>query len=263
MGVEPHLTFLHGQPGSGSDWDSVIARLPPGFATLAADRPGYGHNPTPAGDFDHNARDVLAALDAAGVPSTVVVAHSFGGGVGLALARTAPERVRGLVLVSSIGPGCLNGWDTLLAAPVAGPVCAVCAWWLTPWTARLGLAVLARRRGRPAAHHEHVNWDVWGQARHHHGAMWRTFLVEQRALVTQLDAVVTAAATITCPALLLADPGDTMIPVATSHALSALLPNSRVQLVPGPGHHLPRRAADVVAEAVTSFCARLEPQPTT
>lgn len=262
MGVGPHLTFLHGQPGSGSDWDSVIGRLPAEFHTFAPDRAGYGHNPAPAGDFERNAHDILAALDAEGVDSTVVVAHSLGGGVGLALAAAAPERIRAMVLISSIGPGCLNGWDTLLAAPVAGPVCAVCAWWLTPWVARARLSLLARRRGRPLAHHEHVNWDVWGQARHHTGAMWRTFLVEQRALVTQLDSLVDTAATVTFPVLLLADPGDTMIPFATSQALHALLPDSQLQPVPGAGHHLPRRAPDVVAEAVAAFCARLEPLPT-
>lgn len=259
MDGRPHLTFLHGQPGSGSDWDSVIARLPAGFETFNPDRAGYGHNPAPAGDFAHNARDILDALDARGVDETVVVAHSLGGGVGLTLAAAAPERVRGLVLVSTVGPGCLNGWDSLLAAPIAGPVCAVSAWWLTPWLARARLRLLARRRGRPLAHHEHVNWDVWGQARHHSGAMWRTFLVEQRALVTQLDSLAATAATVACPVVLLADPGDTMIPFATSEALQALLPDARVQPVPGPGHHLPRRAPDAVADAVAGFCARLAP----
>src|SRR5205085_2655357 len=104
MSGRAHLTFLHGQPGSGGDWDGVLARLPADLATFAPDRAGYGDNPAPAGDFAHGARDVLAALDRAGVESTVVVAHSFGGGVGLALAAAAPQRVRGIVLVSSIGP---------------------------------------------------------------------------------------------------------------------------------------------------------------
>ena len=87
---------------------------------LAGDRPGYGSNKAGPGDFSANARFVLSELDAAEVAETVLVGHSYGGGVALTVAAMAPERVRALVLVSSVGPDCLNGWDTLLAAPVVG-----------------------------------------------------------------------------------------------------------------------------------------------
>jgi hypothetical protein len=39
----------------------------------------------------------------------------------------APHRVAAAVLLASAGPGCVNGWDRLLAAPGAGPVCALAA----------------------------------------------------------------------------------------------------------------------------------------
>ncbi len=142
--------LLHGQPGSASDWQQVTDLLPGGLVTVALDRPGYGASRQAAGGFAANARAILAELDARGIERAVLVGHSFGGGVALALAQLAPERVEALVLLASVGPDCLTGWDRLLAAPVAGEVCAVAAWWLTPWLARASLAVMARRRAGPS-----------------------------------------------------------------------------------------------------------------
>jgi hypothetical protein len=44
----------------------------------------------------------------------------------LAAASLAPRRVQAVVLLVSVGPGCVNGWDKLLAAPAPGR-CA--RWW--------------------------------------------------------------------------------------------------------------------------------------
>src|SRR6476469_3211682 len=119
------LVLLHGQPGSGADWLPVVERLPDGLAPLVLDRPGYGSNPATAGDFTLNAEAVLAEMDAHDIERAVLVGHSYGGGVALVTAKMAPERDEALVLVASVGPGAINGWDRLLAAPIAGPVCAL------------------------------------------------------------------------------------------------------------------------------------------
>ena len=252
------LVFLHGQPGSGADWQEVLARLPARMAAVAADRPGYGSSPLAAGGFAVNARTVLQELDARGISRAVLVGHSYGGGVALSAASLAPERVEALVLLASIGPGCLNGWDRLLAAPVAGPVCAVVAWQLTPWFARARLARIARLRGRPLAPDEHVNWHIWGNAQRQNGPLWRTFLTEQRALVGELDELVSVLPSVTAPVLLLADPQDTLVPIDTARRLEQALPDARLRLVEGPGHHLPRRAAGTVAEAIVTFLDTLD-----
>ena len=173
------------------------------------------------------------------------------------MAALAPGRVEALVLLASVGPGCLTGWDRLLAAPVAGEVCAVTAWWLTPWLARARLAAIARR-GQPGTTGEHVNWDIWGHAHHDHGPLWRSFLTEQRALVGELDGLTASLPGISQPALLIADPQDTLIPIRTTHNLAAALPDARVQLLSQTGHHLPRRGAPQIAAAITDFLASLD-----
>jgi pimeloyl-ACP methyl ester carboxylesterase len=177
------------------------------------------------------------------------------------VAQLAPERAEALVLLASIGPGCLTGWDRLLAAPVAGEVCAVTAWSLTPWLARAWLGAISRLRRRPIADDEHVNWHIWGHAHHDHGPVWRSFLTEQRALVHEVGNLTASLADVVQPVLLLADPHDTLIPVSTTHQLAAVLPDARVQLLDQIGHHLPRRGASQIAAAIVQFLAELDKRP--
>lgn len=253
--------MLHGQPGLGSDWRQLVALLPAGLSVVAIDRPGYGSSLRAAGGFGVNAQAVVEEMDARGIERAVIVGHSHGGGVALSVAALAPERVEALVLLASVGPGCLNGWDRLLAAPVTGEVCAVAAWWLTPWLARARLATISRRRGRPIGASEYVNWHVWGSARYEHGRLWRTFLTEQRALVRELAGLTASLERVRQPVLLLADPRDTLVPVSSTYQLAAALPDARVELLEDTGHHVPRRGATQAAARIRQFLASLDGKP--
>ena len=255
-GLDAHeVVLLHGQPGSPADWQQVAGRLPAQLHAVAPDRPGYGSSQLPAGGFAANARAVLDDLDSRGITRAVLVGHSYGGGVALSAASLAPGRVAAVVLLASVGPGCVTGWDTLLAAPGAGQLAALVAWRLTPWIARARLAGIARRRGRPLDADEHANWQVWGHAGHGHHPLWRTFLTEQRALLRELDALEHAIGSVRAPVLVLADPRDTIVPFETARRLVRALPDARLQLVEGAGHHLPRRAPEAVADAIVAFLA--------
>ena len=255
-GLDAHeLVLLHGQPGSPADWQQVVGLLPAQLHAVATDRPGYGSSGLPAGGFLANARAVLDDLDSRGITRAVLVGHSYGGGVALSAASLAPDRVAAVVLLASVGPGCLTGLDRLLAAPGAGPLCAQVAWRLTPWLARARLAGIARWRGCPVGPGEYVNWQVWGHAGPGHHPLWRTFLTEQRALLRELGALERAIASIRVPVLVLADPKDTVVPFETARRLTRALPDARLQLVEGAGHHLPRRAPEAVADGIAAFLA--------
>jgi pimeloyl-ACP methyl ester carboxylesterase/uncharacterized membrane protein YbhN (UPF0104 family) len=253
------LVLLHGQPGSPADWQAVIARLPQHLHASAPDRPGYGTSTRPADGFTANAQAVLDDLDARGVPSAVLVGHSWGGGVALRAASLAPGRVQAVVLLAGVGPGCDTGIDWLLAAPGIGELSSLLAFRWTPWIARVRLAWLRRRQGRPLYPGESASLQVWADA----GGSprwpgWRTFLIEQRALLRELGELEAAVESVRVPVLLIADPADRVVPVKTSHQLAGMLPDARLLLVSGAGHHLPRRAPRAVADAITQFLAAID-----
>jgi pimeloyl-ACP methyl ester carboxylesterase len=249
--------MLHGQPGSGSDWDPVVRALPQHLRAIAFDRPGYRASPHPPGGLADNAEWLLAELDELAVRDAILVGHSYGGGIALTAAAMAPERIRGIVLIASVGPGCLDRWDAVLAGRLSGPVCALTAWWLTPWFARRRLARIARIRDRPLQPDEHLNWEIWGNARHEHGAMWRTFLIEQRELVLNIDRLNALLPEIAVPVLVIADPADRMIPVHTAYALRDQIAGAALVLVDEGTHNLPRRIPSVVAAEIARFADSL------
>jgi pimeloyl-ACP methyl ester carboxylesterase len=131
-------------------------------------------------------------------------------------------------------------------------------WWWTPWIARVRLAWLSGRQGRPLDPGEHLSLQVWGDK--HAGAepRWHAFLTEQRALLSELAELEGALPSIAVPVLLLADPADQIVPIMTAQRLAGELPHARLRLISDAGHHLPRRAPAAVAEAITGFIATLD-----
>ncbi|MBO0852221.1 MAG: alpha/beta hydrolase [Nocardia sp.] len=238
------VILLHGQPGDHADWNRVRAYLPPSLRGLAWDRPGYGDNDLPGGTLEENAAWVLNRMDREGIRHAVLAGHSYGGGVALAVAAMAPERVRGLVSVAGVGPGCLSGMDEFMAAPVSGPMLSMAMWSVMPWLARRGLALHPKTKGA---------WRSLAGIHHEHGQVWRTVLLEQRELFHSLDQWLDRLDGSDIPALILADPADKVVPISTARALHERFPRSSLELVTGAGHLLPQRIPDVIAAKIGEF----------
>lgn len=91
---------VHGITATHIGWAGVAAHLPDAIV-LAPDLRGRGRSanlPGPYG-FSVHVSDLVALLDAVGWERVLVVGHSMGGFVAVALAARHPDRVAGLVLV--------------------------------------------------------------------------------------------------------------------------------------------------------------------
>jgi pimeloyl-ACP methyl ester carboxylesterase len=104
-GDGPPLLLIHGMGGRWETWLANISTLGEHYRVIAVDLPGFGRSePLPAGaDFGGYPRVLEDLLDDLGIASVAVFGHSLGGLVSLALAASAPERVRCVVLVSGGG----------------------------------------------------------------------------------------------------------------------------------------------------------------
>ena len=95
----PPMLVLHGVTGHAARWH-VLAEALPELRMIAVDLRGHGRSPwTPPWNLEQHVTDILAVLDDLDLARVTVVGHSFGGAIAVHLARTAPERVDGLVLL--------------------------------------------------------------------------------------------------------------------------------------------------------------------
>lgn len=107
MGDGPALVLIH---GAGAQMRSLTAtledRLKDRFRVVSLDRPGMGYSDSQAeGDrgLDRQAEILLEAIDRIGVERPVLVGHSLGGAISLAMAaRAAPGRLAGLALIAPL-----------------------------------------------------------------------------------------------------------------------------------------------------------------
>lgn len=105
---EPVL-LIHGSgPGvtGWANWRLTIPALAENFHVFAPDIVGFGYTERPA-DVQYNMdtwlNHILGFMDALGVEKAHIVGNSFGGGLALAMAIRAPQRVGRLVLMGSAG----------------------------------------------------------------------------------------------------------------------------------------------------------------
>ena len=103
------VLLIHGSgPGvtGWANWRLTIPALAKRFRVLAPDMVGFGYTERPAGvqyNMDTWVSHIIGFMDAMGIERAHVVGNSFGGGLALALAIRAPERVNRLVLMGSAG----------------------------------------------------------------------------------------------------------------------------------------------------------------
>ena len=255
---------LHGQPGTGRDFDLLARALDaehgrrfPGSAgrrLVAPDRPGWGSRAAePAGGFAAGADDAVRVLDEEGVERAVVVGFSWGGGVALELARRHADRVAALVLAASIGPGEPTTFDRVLARPVPGR--AICAGGLA------ATRLVLRRR----AVHGILSGAMKGvdptHVRHFADRCLRpdildSFMVEQQALVREFPAVLEHLGGVRVPTVVVTGDRDRLIAPGSAHRLAEAIPGAELRIVPGAGHFLPGAAAPLLAEVVASVATR-------
>jgi pimeloyl-ACP methyl ester carboxylesterase len=264
-GEGPPVVLIHGNMVSERDLEAsgLLDRLARNHSVIAFDRPGFGHSTRPRDRLWTPAAQATllhAALAQLGVEQAVVVGHSMGAMVALALALDHLEDVRRLVL--------LGGYyypsariDALLTAPVALPVLGdVMRYTVTAVSARLLLNRLVQAMFAPR--------EVPG---HFIPALSREMMVrpiQLRAnaedaafMVPQAKASSERHHELRMPVAIIAGADDKVIDLeAHSARLHRELAGSTLAIVAGAGHMVHHAAPDDVVAAVDGFgMPHLEP----
>src|SRR5438876_6573077 len=97
----PAILLHHGLASSQRIWDLMLPGLARRFRVVTYDARGHGLSTKPSSGYgyDHVTADALAVIRAARMRRPVVVGHSWGADVALAIAADRPRAVGGAVLI--------------------------------------------------------------------------------------------------------------------------------------------------------------------
>jgi pimeloyl-ACP methyl ester carboxylesterase len=110
------VLFVHGNWGSASWWEPLLARLPAGHRGIAYDVRGRGETAGPDSSYaiEALAADLLGFATSVGADRFHLVGHSLGTAIAMQAALDAPDRVRSL---AAIAPAWVDGMPTAYAVP--------------------------------------------------------------------------------------------------------------------------------------------------
>jgi pimeloyl-ACP methyl ester carboxylesterase len=105
-GAGPPIVMIHGLGGQIGNFSyGLMDRLTDRCRAIAIDRPGSGHSDPMPSDFKgvrRHASVVAEVMTQLGLPASLIVGHSLGGAIALALAVDRPDLVRGVALISPL-----------------------------------------------------------------------------------------------------------------------------------------------------------------
>lgn len=100
---EPPLVFLHGLLGQLNHFSCALAARFPEQRVVLIDRPGSGYSCAARPQTLQRQADIVArAIEQLGLRQPVIVGHSLGGALALALALSHREQVGGLALIAPL-----------------------------------------------------------------------------------------------------------------------------------------------------------------
>ena len=248
IGEGPTLLFAHGLFATNEIFSAQFQELSQSYRCIVLDMPGHGESEYhPDGwDLDDLSQDLALMIDELSLGKVTVIGQSQGGMVGIRLAASYPQRVNGLVLIGTSArkefPERLENWKRQRDILLTGSE-----------DEREELFKKIQRV---------VNSEEWllnnpEEARHER----RMMLSHNRSgLALALDAAVLKRGDITelltdirAPALIICGEQDGATPAELSREMASRIPDARLLLLPGVGHHPPTEAAQTVTTAIAEF----------
>ncbi|MET0982661.1 MAG: alpha/beta hydrolase [Telluria sp.] len=264
-GSGPALVLLHGNAVYSTDFEysGLVDKLSERYRVIAFDRPGFGYSERPRTTLwtpDAQARLLHHALQELKIDSAIVVGHSWGSMVALAMGLQVPDAVRGLVLLSGYYYPTLR-LDVPLVTPPAIPIIGdLMRHTITPLVARLLWPLTSKQMFSPRPIAE----------RFRQLSPWMALRPKQvRASAADAALMIPAALSLSkridelkVPVQILAGTQDKVVfPSKASERLHEELQerdaSSELHLMPGVGHMVHYAHPEQVAAAVDAIAAQV------
>ena len=254
-GAGEPLVFLHGNGSMIEDFASsgLVELASRTYRVIAFDRPGFGHSERPRSKIwtaQAQAELIEAALKKIGVSKAIVLGHSWGCSVAVALALRSPKLVKGLVLASGYY---FPSWraDVVTASGPAIPLLGdAIRYTFAPLLARLMWPLLTRKIFGPASVPK--KFEVgFPKEMTFRPSQIRASSAESALMIPGAFVARAHYAELKMPVAIIAGEEDRLISIDKQSArLHSELPNSTMHPVPGAGHMVHQTAPAAVMAAI-------------
>ena len=249
----PVLAMLHGNGTLLQDLmlSGIVDAAAQKFRVICFDRPGFGHSSRPRSviwSADRQGQLFCDALSRIGVSETVVLGHSWGTLVALAMAARNSRLVRGLVLVSGYY---FPTWrvDVMIASTAAIPIIGdILRYTVSPISSWLALPVFAKKVFAPTSVPDVVK-RAYPKLLLIRPGQLRAVAEDSALMVPAAAALSLAYRRIRCPTAIVAGQEDKIVKSEQADRLKQALPHAAITSVPGAGHMLHYFVPEEIAQA--------------
>jgi pimeloyl-ACP methyl ester carboxylesterase len=255
QGTGPILILIHGFGGSLWQWEYQQVLSHHGYRVITVDLLGSGFSDKPA--LEYRPQEVLGFflgfMDQLAIPQATLVGNSMGAGVALAVALTAPERVKRLVLIGGL-PADIKGQ---LASPLVrkGLDSSV-----PSWLAELGARLFGSSVGEKVLReiiydHSMITPAVLDRSKRNRRqpGLIGPILAVGKTMPDWESRYAPRLHQIRQPALIIWGEEDRIFPPSVGQALSETIAGSRLMRVPRAGHIPQWEQPEAVNQAILAF----------
>ena len=260
-GAGPTLVLLHGNGVYTKDFETsgLLQRAAEHYRVIAFDRPGFGYSERPRTTVwtpDKQAALLHRALGQIGVESAIVLGHSWGTMVALAMGLQQPTFVRGLVLLSGYYYPSIRLDVATLTQPAVPIIGDLLRYTVSPLISRALWPGMAKRSFSPKPVDKRFDaFPVWMALR---PKQLRAAAAETALMIPSAASLSTRYAELKVPTVIVAGTQDKIVDAGhNSERLSERLAMSQLELVPGVGHMTHYAQLEKVMAAIDGIAAQV------
>jgi pimeloyl-ACP methyl ester carboxylesterase len=253
-GSGPPLVLLHGNGSMIQDFETsgLIDLAAKNYRVIVFDRPGFGHSDRPRNVVwtpAAQAELINSALERLGVAHAIVLGHSWGASVAVALALKYPRLVQGLVLASGYYYPTFRPDVVAVSAPAVPLVGDVLRYTIAPVVSRVMWPLLMTKIFGPRAVPE--KFEGFPKEMALRPSQIRASAAESALMIPDAFQFRDQYPDLKMPVVIVAGDEDRLVDIDTqSQRLHRDVPQSRFHRVPGTGHMIHQTATGVVMSAI-------------
>ncbi|MEN6372565.1 MAG: alpha/beta hydrolase [Armatimonadota bacterium] len=247
------VVFVHGVAATSFAWNSVAGMLSDTCRAVCFDLMGFGDSDKPRKEpytYKRQAELLLGAINQLGLERPVLVGHSLGGGVCLAILQEMgnahQKAVSGLVLVDSVCyPQKIPAFIRFLKVPVLPALV------MKVFPERWGMKYSARSICKRGMKSENV--ETYTRALKSKGAHSSLIATAKNIIPSNVDGFVSSYSAISVPARIIWGRYDKVIPLELGRRLAQEIETADFHIIEESGHCPQEERPDEVARLIRGF----------